>query len=1349
MTLTERSESKPSATTGLFATLRASLPAKGTGAQRISRSRPRYRVLVTLATGLALASILGLPVAGASAAVTHEFLPAPSEEITKGVPPSCASPCIPGPLGNVNALTTDGGHLWLAERTELGQSVVDEFNDSTGAFMRQLGEESGVHEMTQGVAVGDPGEEEVYVGAYEAGPVLAVFGANGKLQHAWTGANTPGGGFGSVNGVAVSANLATRGDVYVASSSAEPERNVVDVFKEAAAGGVEPALANVTSITGTTAGLFLEPRAVAVSSLTGDVVVEDGNVLDVFEPVGGEYAFLFEIKESPYGAFTNLGPIAVDGGTGDIYVVEHATNAVDEFSASGAYLGRLAGTTAGPFKHAQSVAVDAASHRVYVSDHNEATSTGSVDVYAEGQIVPDVATEPATEIGLESATLNGEVDPLEAETGEPASCRFAWGTSEALGNFTPCSAPVTGNTFVKQQQTLTHLTPDTTYYYRLQASNKKGENVSEEPTAECDGHKSQYACFTTPGPGIHDESVTNVAATSATLHATIDPHESEGLDRPNPVAYRFEYGPTTAYGSTTPAVTIGPGEGDVEVEQHIQGLSAGTPYHYRVVAVAEVETQPGVFEAKTIPGTDATFTTSGAPEEVLPDGRRWQLVSPADKHGALLAAPEKLAIASQATPSGNAITYLASLPTEASPSGFSAEAQLISREHDGSWSTEDISPPNDESRALATPYGFFSEDLSLALLQPFGEKEPNFSLRGVDFPEDTGPTQYVRHNLTCSTEPAACFEPLVTSAPGYANVPQGTTFPGKVNFEGATPDLTHIVLTGKVALTKTPTSAPELYEWAADQPWGTPLQLVSLLPDNGGPAPREAQLGQRGEDTPGAISADGSQIVWNEAGGGLYATDMTLHQTVRLDEAQGITATGPVSPQFRYASSDGTHVFFVDEQKLTPDSGAEPGRTDLYECTLEINTHAELVCALTDLTPERAGESAAVLGFSGATPDGQTIYFVANGRLRPGAVSGQCVRNAAISTANCNLYMWHDGSLRLVAVLSQADSQDWAEGSPKLPELTASASPNGQWFAFMSNQRLTGYDNEDVSSTASARRADQEVFLYNAAAREGLGEVVCASCDPTGARPAGVEGKTATSHLGQFVAGSIPGWSDSESYTGTGSRAYRPRNLSNEGRLFFNSTDALAPQDTNGQQDVYEFEPPDVGNCTSADPRFDSSDHGCVSLISSGVAAGPSTFLDASESGSHVFFYTAGRLSPQDTDTATDLYDAQICTAEEPCAPVTNASSPCATVDACRAATTPQPPLFSPPATATFTGAGNTTSSSSGTTKKPTRAQQLAAALKACHRDRARSKRLRCERTARGRYGSKPAKKAANQRGKR
>ena len=65
---------------------------------------------------------------------------------------------------------------------------------------------------------------------------------------------------------------------------------------------------------------------------------------------------------------------------------------------------------------------------------------------------------------------------------------------------------------------------------------------------------------------------------------------------------------------------------------------------------------------------------------------------------------------------------------------------------------------------------------------------------------------------------------------------------------------------------------------------------------------------------------------------------------------------------------------------------------------------------------------------------------------------------------------------------------------------------------------------------------------------------------------------------GRWVAGDIPGWTAAT----LGSALYQTRYLSNSGRLFFNSSDALVPADVNGEEDVYEYEPSGAAGCQAS-----------------------------------------------------------------------------------------------------------------------------------------------------------------------
>ncbi len=95
----------------------------------------------------------------------------------------------------------------------------------------------------------------------------------------------------------------------------------------------------------------------------------------------------------------------------------------------------------------------------------------------------------------------------------------------------------------------------------------------------------------------------DVTALRATLRGTIDPH---GVA----TTYHFNYGPTTAYGSSTPEVDGGHGNGEGLVTQKITGLQPSTTYHVQVVAKSD----DGVVRS----GGDGLFTTPPAPTATAP-----------------------------------------------------------------------------------------------------------------------------------------------------------------------------------------------------------------------------------------------------------------------------------------------------------------------------------------------------------------------------------------------------------------------------------------------------------------------------------------------------------------------------------------------------------------------------------------------------------------------------------------------------------------------------------------------------------------------------------------------------------
>jgi Tol biopolymer transport system component len=390
--------------------------------------------------------------------------------------------------------------------------------------------------------------------------------------------------------------------------------------------------------------------------------------------------------------------------------------------------------------------------------------------------------------------------------------------------------------------------------------------------------------------------------------------------------------------------------------------------------------------------------------------------------------------------------------------------------------------------------------------------------------------------------------------------------------------------------------------------------------------------------SPAGISADGSRVFFN-ASGKLYART-NGSSTLQLDASQAKGSGG--GSRLLGASGDGARVFFVDDASAGLTGNTVPGSgANLYRYDFGSGQ-------LSDLTPQAGAE---VQGMAGVSEDGSYVYFVADGVL---ADNENAHKEKAI-LGQANLYLNHEGKTRFIATVSTNDFCV-SEGT------CVRVSSDGVYLAFTSSKSLTGYDNTGASGVASS-----EIFLYNADSHQ----LVCASCNPSGEAPTG---------------GAIM----ERRYGGA------PRYLSDRGRVFFDTPDALLPSDTNGQRDVYEYE------------------NGQLHLITTGTSLNESWLLDASAGGDDVFFLTRQKLLPQDTnEEALSIYDAHV----DGGFPAVPSSPPCGTADACRAAVSPQPPIYGAPASQTFSGIGNIPPSKA----KPKKKRPKKAACKTRHNRRKRA----------------------------
>jgi hypothetical protein len=510
--------------------------------------------------------------------------------------------------------------------------------------------------------------------------------------------------------------------------------------------------------------------------------------------------------------------------------------------------------------------------------------------------------------------------------------------------------------------------------------------------------------------------------------------------------------------------------------------------------------------------------------------------------------------------------------------------------------------------------------------------------------------------------------------------------------------------------------------------------------------------GQGYEEAQGVLSADGRVVFFTAGACAEGATPVPVSEvfarvdntepdahTVAISQPSAISPAAPNSEcttvacventtnparfrdaRFVAASADGSKVFFLSAQQLTDNASEDLGE-NLYEYDFSNPVGHSLV----DVSAGAGAGGPRVDGAVALSPDGTHLYFVAESVL----ASAPNAEGQGAQAGTENLYVFErdasypEGHVAFVAPATGMVSKEhirWnseAGGGFAEPE---NVTPDGRFLVFLSAVGLTPGAPDST-----------QVYRYDAQ----TGELVRISVGEHGFNDNGDEDGDGADAL--IVGPTF------HTLTQAGGGRTDPTMSDDGAYVFFMSPAALTPGALNDvptentanvktgyAMNVYEYH---EGNVYLISGGRDTSNKYSIAC---GVVS-PTCLFGTDATGANVFFTTAQSLVPQDTNTEIDIYDARICTSSEPCAGAVAQGAPCVG-EGCRGA--PEVAPSSPGAgSAVFSGAGNLAAPVSGPVVRPralSRSQKLARALRACHADRARRKRVLCEAVAHRRYGA-------------